>query len=84
MVGSLSILAAIYPSTSLLVCSNPPAWKLLIADTLPPNERIPLITSIFSDHDELEVFKYLPTDEAQAFIDVVDEVGVFEEQLWFS
>lgn len=80
MVGSLFILATIYPSTPLSVCSNPPAWKLLIADTLPPNERIPLITSIFSDRDELDVFKYLPTDDAQSFIDVIDEVGVFEEQ----
>ena len=56
--------------------SNPPPWKNLIADTLSVDERIPLLTSIFSDRDEVEVFKYLSREDAQAFIDVIDGVGV--------
>ena len=40
------------------------------------DERIPLLTSIFSDRDEVEVFKYLSREDAQAFIDVIDGVGV--------
>lgn len=76
-------MVTVYPPTWLIVCSNPPVWKKLIADTLLPNERIPLITSIFSDRDEREAFLYLPIDDAQAFIDVVDAVSVFGEQLLF-
>ena len=31
--------------------------------------------SIFSDHDEIVVFEYLSGDDAQAFVDVMDEVS---------
>ena len=55
--------------------SDPPAWKRLISPALPPNERIDLITSIFSDCDEFEVFKYLPVKDAQDFVDVIDDVS---------
>ena len=57
--------------------SNPPPWKRLIDPTLPVNERIPLITFIFSDRDEVEVFKHLSRDDAQAFVDMVDEASVY-------
>ena len=30
--------------------------------------------SIFSDRDEVEVFEYLSGKDAQAFVDVIDEV----------
>ena len=56
--------------------SAPPAWKRLISPTLPADERIQLITSIFSGHGEAEVFKYPSGNDAQAFVDVADEVSV--------
>ena len=58
------------------MCRNPPAWKKLISDTISTDERIPLIRSIFSDCEEVVVFEYLSGDDAQGFVDVIDEVGV--------
>ena len=40
------------------------------------NERADLIMSIFSDHDEVGVLKYLSGDDAQAFVDVIDEASI--------
>lgn len=37
-------------------------------------ERISLITAILSDNNEIEAVRSLRGDDAQAFIDVVDEV----------
>ena len=54
--------------------SGIPAWKRLIDRPLTKDERIPLITNIFSDYDELEDVKRLYRDDAQSFVDVVDEV----------
>ena len=48
----------------------------MISDTLSTDERIPLIKSIFSDRDEVVVFEYLPGDDAQTFVDVIDEASV--------
>ena len=56
--------------------SNPPPWKRLIDPTLHARERIQLITSIFSDRDEVETFKYLSRGDAQVFVDVVSEVSI--------
>ncbi|KAF9644747.1 kinase-like protein, partial [Thelephora ganbajun] len=50
-----------------------PAWERLINHTLSTDERISLITSLFSDRDEVEMVGYLSGDDAQAFIDVIDE-----------
>jgi len=61
---------------TILVRSNPPPWKRLIDPTLLMNERIQLIGSIFSDRDEVEVFKHLSKDDAQAFVDVIDEASI--------
>jgi len=74
----VSLILAIDPPSSLtlLMFSAPPAWKRLISPTLPTNERIQLIISIFSCHDEADVFKYPSGNDAQAFVDVVDEVSV--------
>ena len=58
------------------VPSNPPAWKRLISPALPQNERIDLISSIFSDCDEFEIFKYLSGEDSQAFVDVTYEVSI--------
>jgi hypothetical protein len=38
------------------------------------NDRIPFIQAIFSDLDEVEAVKSLRGGEAQAFVDVLDEV----------
>ena len=40
------------------------------------NERIGLIKSIFSDHDEVEVFNCLSGGDAQAFVDTIDKASV--------
>ena len=50
-------------------------WKRLIDHTLPTNERIQLIITIFSDRDEVEMFKYLSGDNAQAFVDAIHEAS---------
>jgi len=36
--------------------------------------RISLITDIFSDGEEIEVVRRLSGDDAQSFVDVIDEV----------
>lgn len=53
---------------------RPPAWKRLINPTLTPHERISLIMAIFSDQKEVEMVRRLCGDDAQVFIDSVDEV----------
>jgi len=58
------------------LCSDPPPWKRLISYTLPTHERISLITSIFSDRGEVEAVGQLSGDDAQTFIDIINEVGV--------
>ena len=56
------------------MCSGTPAWRRLI-DRLPAaDERISLITDMFSDHDETEAIERLHGDDAQSFVDVIDEV----------
>ena len=57
--------------------SDPPTWKRLISQTRSMKERIDLITTIFSDRDKVEVFKYLSGNDAQAFVDVIDEVSTY-------
>lgn len=54
-----------------------PVWKQLISHPLPTNECVSLIMAIFSDRDELHEVNNLCGDDAQAFIDVIDEVGTF-------
>ena len=49
-------------------------WKCLIDRRLTTQERTPLITTIFSDRNELEVVKRIGGDDAQSFVDVIDEV----------
>ena len=56
------------------MCSGTPAWKRLIDRPLFKDERIALITDLFSDRDETEAVKRLSGDDAQAFVDVIDEV----------
>lgn len=64
------------------VCSNSPTWKLLFAHA-PVDERIPLIMTIFSDRDEAEALKCLSGDEAQAFVDMIDEASIISAENGF-
>lgn len=57
-----------------LVCRRIPAWKRLIDRPLDPNDRISLITEIFADREEIETVRRLRGEDAQSFIDVIDEV----------
>jgi len=59
------------------MCSDPRAWKQLISHGLSTDERVSLITSIFSDRDKTEEVERLSGDDAQTFIDVIDEVSVY-------
>jgi len=56
--------------------SEDPAWKRLITHTPTTHERISLITTIFSDYNQAEMVKDLRGDDAQEFIDVLDEVSL--------
>jgi hypothetical protein len=56
--------------------------RLLIGNTLSTRDRISLITTIFSDHDQVEMVGNLCGDDAQSFIDVIDEVSVCTPHLW--
>ncbi|KAF9643686.1 kinase-like protein [Thelephora ganbajun] len=58
----------------LLTPADSQAWKQLISHTLSTSERISLITSIFSDRNEVEVLRNLSGNDAQALINVIDEV----------
>ena len=54
--------------------SGIPAWKRLIDRPLATDECISLIAGIFSDRGEAEAIKHLQGDDAQSFVDVIDEV----------
>ena len=59
-----------------LTCSRSgtPAWKRLADHSLTSDERISLITAIFFDRSEIEVVGRLRGDDAQSFVDVMDQV----------
>jgi len=50
------------------------AWKRSIDRPIAIDKRISLITAIFSNRGVAEVVKRLSRDDAQAFVDVVDQV----------
>jgi len=50
------------------------AWKRSIDQPIAIDKRISLITAIFSNHSVAEAVKCLSREDAQAFVDVVDEV----------
>jgi len=62
--------------TAVITCSNGPAWGRLINSSFITDERISLITSIFSDPAEIEVVCHLSGDDAQNFIDAINEVSI--------
>ena len=47
----------------------------MIDRTLATDERISLITAIFADHDQTQMVANLAGDDAQAFVDVIDEAS---------
>ena len=63
------------------IYSGDPAWKRLINPSLTSDAvRISLIADIFSDNDETEAAKGLRGDDAQSFVDVVEEVPHFSSR----
>jgi len=56
--------------------SDLPTWKWLISYPLSTHECTSLVTSIFSDRDDVEAVGRLSGDDAQAFIEVIYEVGM--------
>ena len=50
------------------------AWKRSIDRPIDMDKRIALITAIFSNRNVAEAVRHLCRDDAQAFVDVVDEV----------
>jgi len=59
-----------------------PAWRHLISCPLPTDKCIPLIKAIFHDRDEVNTVNHLSGDDAQTFVDVIDEtMGVLVQQL---
>jgi len=72
IINSSTLHQLLSPTTDL---SNLPAWKQLINYTIATRDRIPLITTIFSDRGEAEKVRRLSGDDAQTFIDMVDEAS---------
>ena len=60
----------------LLRDSDIPAWKRLIDSPLATDERVSLITGLFSDRDEINTLEALTESDAQAVIDVIYKVFV--------
>ena len=53
-----------------------PTWKRLTSSHLSPDEHLALISSTFSDPGGVEAVMQLSADDAQAFVDVTDEVNL--------
>ena len=51
-------------------------WKRVISIDrhLSTDDRVSLITAIFSNRDETEAVKLLSGEDAQSFVDVIDQV----------
>jgi len=58
-----------------LMFSEVPAWKRLISHPLAAHERISLINTIFLDNNQVEMVGRLQGEDAQTFIDIIDEVS---------
>ena len=54
--------------------NNTPAWKRLVDHSPGLDERISLITDVFSSRNETEAVRHLCGEDAQSFVDLVDEV----------
>lgn len=58
----------------VLLCSDLPAWKQLTSSNLATHKRIPLVRTVFSDREEVKIVGHLCGDDAQTFVDMIDEV----------
>ena len=67
--------AHIYHSPSSFLPPNPatPACRRLIGHAFTPDELPSLIEAIFLSKDERDAIYSLPGDDAQTFIDIIDE-----------
>ena len=65
------------PGPSIHIGVDHPGWERLIRTPLATNERISLITTIFSNRDEIEMARHLNSGDAQTFIDVIHGVRSF-------
>ena len=64
------------PDSSIHPGSDLPGLKRLISSTLSMRERVPLITAVFSNRDEVKMIRHLCGDDAQTLIDIVYEVYI--------
>ena len=64
----------IAPQFFLLSNLNIPACECVIGRAFVPHELPSLIEAIYSSKDEGNIIRCLPRDDAQTFIDVMDEV----------
>lgn len=61
------------PGSSTHTDLNLPGWKRLACGSLAIHERISLITTIFSNRDEIEVVRRLCREDAQILVDAIYE-----------
>ncbi|KAF9646803.1 kinase-like protein [Thelephora ganbajun] len=61
------------PNSSILLDFDGSVCKRLITHDFSQHEVVPLIEAIFSSQDEVKMIGYLRGDDAQTFIDVIDE-----------
>ena len=66
-----------------LPCSEIPAWKQLIAQSLTTDECISLITTIFSDPNQAKTIELVPEDHTQNLIDMIDKESL-RAPLWWA
>ena len=62
-----------FPDPSILLNFDPPAFGLLIRRAFDPYELPPLVEAVFSSKGEREIVRSLSGDNAQTFVDVIDE-----------
>ena len=71
------LMAPPVPELSDLLCLGEPACKRLISGSLSQEQAVSLIKAIFTSKDEIAMIRDLRGDDAQAFVDVVNEVRSF-------
>ena len=62
------------PDPFIAIGSREQAWQNLVDHAVPQDELLSLIETIFSDEKATEMVDGLQESNAQAFIDVIDEV----------
>lgn len=60
--------------TCLSHSNGTPLWKCLVDRSLTSDELTSLITDISSEQEDTEIAKGLTGNDAQTFVDVIDEV----------